>query len=95
MLGSLKERIMEREFLIHSLPTSTEVARFRTLLTEYEDILDKIYRNGRRISNEDKIQLQMLRESIQEMIGSEDLKERVYFDIRKVKGKVESILGRN
>lgn len=77
--------IMERGFLIYSLPTSTEAARFRTLLTEHEDILDKIDRNNGRISKEDKIQLQMLRESIEEMIRNEDLKERFYFDIKKLK----------
>ena len=77
--------MIERGFLIHSLPTSTEIARFRALLTEYEGILDKIDRNDGRIANGEKIQLQMLRESMQGIFGSEDLKERFYFDIKKLK----------
>ena len=76
--------MIERGFLIHSLPTSTEVARFRALLTDFEDIADKIHRNNGRIANGEKIQLQMLRESIQEMLRNEDLKEEFYFDIKKI-----------
>lgn len=83
--------MIERGFLIQSLPTFTEVARFRTLLTECEDIIDKINRNNGRIANGEKIQLQMLRESMQEMIGNEDLKEEFYFDIKKIDGKIKNL----
>jgi len=83
--------MIERGFLIHSLPTSTEIARFETLLTEYEDIIERIKRNGGRISNGEKIQLQMLREFMQEMMGNEDLRERFYFRIKKMKGKMETL----
>lgn len=79
--------MFERGFLIHRLPISTEVARLETLLIEYEDILDKIDSNDGGISNGEKIQLQMLRESMQEMIKNEDLRERFYFDVLKTQRK--------
>jgi len=90
--GILFYGMIERGFLIHSLPVSTEIVRFRALLTEYEGILDKIDRNNGRIANGEKIQLQMLRESMQEMLRNEDLNEGFYFDIEKLKEKMKSIL---
>lgn len=73
------------------MPTSTEIARFRTLLAEYKDILHKIDRNNGRISNEEKIQLQMLRKSMQEMFRNEDLKERFYFDVLRAEHKIKEV----
>lgn len=85
--------MLERGFLIHSLPTSTEVARLEILLIEYKDILNKINRNNGRVSNGEKIQLEMLRETMQEMFRNEDLKERFYFDISEMVEKVKNLLG--
>ena len=84
--------MIKRGFLIHNLPTSTEIARFETLLTEYKDATDRIQRSNGRVSNGEEIQLQMLRDSMQEMMGNEDLKEGFYFDIKNVKKKIEGHL---
>lgn len=94
MLESLSEGIMERGFLIHKSHTLTEVYRFEAMLEEANEILDRIERNERRISNGEIIQLQVILKSVKEILGNEDLKERFYFDIVKIEEKMKELFNK-
>lgn len=83
--------MVKREFLIHKPYTLTEAYRLRGLLEEINGILEKAEENNRRTTNREKIDLQVTWEAIQEML-SNDLRERFYFDISRVKEKVESLV---
>ena len=83
---------MERGFLIHKSYTSTEVYKLKSLLEEANKILDRTERNNRKIGNEERVNLQIVWESVKEILKNEDLKEEFYFDIEKARNKIEDPL---
>jgi len=83
----------ERGFLIHKSYTSIEVYRFKGLLKETNEILDRVKINDGRIGNGEVIQLEIIWKDIKEMLRDENLEEDFCLDIREVKRKVERISG--
>ena len=86
--------MIKREgFLIHRTSTSTEAYRLRGLLEKIDGIVENVEANSNRISNEEISRMQIVWESVKEMLGNKDLRDRFYFDIEKVRKKLKQYLG--
>jgi len=85
--------IKRESFLIHRIPTITEVYKLKNLLGQIDRILERAEINDKRITNEEMVHLQILWESVQEMPKNEDLENMFYFDIEKARKKLKQYLG--
>ena len=83
--------MIERGFLIHRGYTITEIYRLNSLLVEIDEILGKAEKNRRQISTIEMTDLDLTWKAVEEMTKNIVLKDSVYFRIKQLKGKIESL----
>jgi len=63
--------MIERGFLIHRLPTSTEIFKTKEYLQQIETITENL-RNEMTNGNSDKIKLEILKREIEKLVGENE-----------------------